>query len=264
MDPRLQVRAAHLEVVRRVVLKKLQHGFSLVEVVLSVAILVILAMGASQLLRNSFDMKFALSETNKVTHRMDRVMQRLARDIEHAYIVSSKDELRFSPSRRGKTIFKIPRSGGERLELTTMSKQPFRKNAKESDVTYVVYEIKKSDVFNGRADLYRGESPFLPDDLQQDPPMEVLAHQIKSLSVKAWDGDRWSESGWDSSSGDTVDRIPYMVQVKVEAWEDDPAVSDVSSTGENDPVDTIQTVIYLNNAVNFTELKQGAVNFKWF
>ncbi len=241
-----------------------QSGFTLLEVILSVSILVVMAIGASTLLRASFDMKFALSQNAQVTQSLSRVMQRLSKDIEHTYVINSRDETRFSIDRYGKTIFRYQTSDGGKLSLTTMSHIPVRKNAKESDLTYVVYELRKSEEYPGRTHLFRGEANFVSDDFNIDPPMELLARNIKTMNFEFWDGDRWLKDRWDSSEGEMRDKIPHMVRIKLEAWDDDPAEGRGGVGEENDSTDALQTIVYLSRASDFSEVKQGAANIKWY
>ena len=68
-------------------------------------------------------------------------MEKLSRDLAHAFMVSKTDF-----DRRTKAIFRIERhDNSDRLFLTTVTHRPKKIHSKESDMTYVVYEVRRDE-----------------------------------------------------------------------------------------------------------------------
>src|SRR5690606_28199351 len=102
-----------------------QAGFSLLEVVIAMGILMTLIMAVATMLRSSFDMKDGLSQKARTLHRMQIVISKLANDIHHAWIIDPKDQARNAIGRTTKGIFAIEKSsGGDKIMLTTRTHAP--------------------------------------------------------------------------------------------------------------------------------------------
>ena len=95
-------------------IKKNDQGFSLLEVVITLAILVTIIFSVSALMRNTFDIKTSLSQKNRTTQRLNIVMQRLNDDINHAFVISSREE-RAQGNRRTIFISKKLSKGGDKI-----------------------------------------------------------------------------------------------------------------------------------------------------
>ena len=245
---------------------KAESGFSLIEVVITIAILMTLTVAVAMMMRNGFDVRQGLSDKARVMHRLTVSMEKIGNDLQHTYYVSPRDGDRNGIDRTVKTLFKVEKSGvnGDKLGLTTMTHQPMLANAYESDLTMVVYQLKDSKTAPGRQDLYRAETPVIPLDIKEDPAPRVLASGVKSFTVECWNGDRWSKDGWDTSRSETRNLIPRLVRVTVEAYvmdrfdgdSQDPAVADIAT-------EKINTVIYLTRSIDFAELKERDKNIRW-
>lgn len=240
-------------------------GFSLIEVVISIAILLSLTLAVVSMLKSGFDIKEGLSARSKVVHRLQVAMAHLARDIEHAFIISSvKDQNKNPLGRRAKTLFRIDKSGGsEKLALTTKTRLANIKGAFESELTFVVYELKDAKEVSGRKHLYRAETPVIPEDLKEEPPTQVLVRGIKTLTYEVWDGDKWAKDGWDTGRGDWRNRLPKMVKVTIEAFKHDRVDGDGKDQALDEETETLSTVIYLADSWASAEIKQPAKTPKW-
>jgi len=237
-----------------------ESAFTLLEILITLSILVFIVMSVSQVIRNGFDAKDALSQKAKITHRYDVVMNALDRDLSGAFIVSSKDTTRDANHKR--TLFKINKtSESDSIAFTYIGHSAIRENAKESDVSYVMYEVRESKTEPGRKHLYRGEAPRVPKDFKDPIPMELLAEDIAAVRFDAWQGDGYSKDKWDSTNSDTRDLMPHLVRVTVLAWEqphEDRLGKDVK------PNIQYTTVMYLPLALDFNELKSRSTDFALF
>lgn len=234
-----------------------EAGFSLLEVILTLAILGTLTIGVATMLRSGFDLKQGLGEKQRTLHRLSVSMQKLADDIQNTFFVSVKDGNRNGIDRNMKTVFKIEKNGitGDKLQLTTMTHKPIVAGVNESEFTFVTYELKDSKEAPGRKDLWRAETAAIPQDLKEQPPERLLARNIKSFVVEYWKVDRWSQDYWDTGRGDTRNVLPHMVKVTVEAWVHDRADGDGQDpTQADEATDKISTVIYITNAMEYKDI----------
>ncbi len=233
--------------------------------IITLGILIILVTALTSLLRSSLDMREGLAQASRVTNRLNAALQAVTADLKHSFMIADDDLYRYGDPRNRlmKPFFKI---GSERdsstLWVTTFNHQSFFKNAKESDLSLVVYMLKEAPNAPGRSHLYRGEFPRIPEDFKEEPKMEILAQFIKSFKLSAWTGDEWSREPWDGDKRDFKNKIPHMVKIEVEAYAVDP-----DQVGEADPsLDatlSMGTVVLLPQAVTFPELKTRPTSVQW-
>lgn len=245
---------------------KNQHGFTLLEVMITMGILLTLVIAVATMLRSSIDVKQALAREARVTHRLSLAVHSLTWDIEHAFITGLNDEQRGGANRRFKTIFKVEKGGEtDKLFLSTMGHRPMKAGSFESSTSYVVYEVRDAKDSPGRRHLYRGVSPLVLDDLKQDPKMQVVVRNIKSFKVIPWRGDEWSNDRWDSSRGEWRDKLPHMVRIEVETWSegDDDVTEETAQTATTGTV-AVKTVVHIPHARFMKELKQPPTSPRWY
>lgn len=246
----------------RLTISQNERGFTLLEVILALSILLTLSVATTGLLRGTIEMRGTLSQQAETTHRLSMVMQKVTQDLEHAFIISTLRQEYNYVGRATKTVFRISLKGdNSELALTTMTRQPRMANAGESDQTYVVYRIEEDRDAPGHYNLLRGESKVLPDSFKDDPPMEILAKDIKAFRVIPWNGDRWEKDQWDTDRSDWRNTLPQMVKVEIEAVDEDPAGQD---NMEKALTAQVGTVVYLAQAFGMKEIKERSRTIKYF
>jgi hypothetical protein len=104
------------------------------------------------------------------------------------------------------------------------------------------------------------------DDLKEDPPMRMLAKNIKTFRVIPWRGDDWSTDRWDSSRGEWRDRMPAMVKLEIETWNEDDDIPSDNETEKTDDSNLVvaRTIVAIQQARGMKELKQGSNTVRWF
>jgi hypothetical protein len=233
----------------------------------TMAILLGLVVGVSSMLRSTVDLKMSLARDSRITHRLTVSMTRVAWDIEHAFLVGLNDIARGGSERQLKTIFKIDKPGdNDKLTMTITGNINGVPGAPEGDTSLVVYEVRDAQDSPGRKHLYRGTTTVTRDDLREDPPMTIFVRNIKTFKVIAWKGDDWSTDKWDSSRGEWRDRMPQMVRVEIETWNDDdeiPRENTPEASGDSNVV-AVKTIVYIQQARGMKELKQPSNTVKWY
>jgi hypothetical protein len=239
-------------------------GFSLIEVIISLGFLTTLIIGMTQMMKGGFDLKDALSMKGKVLHRINNSMGTITNDIKHAFIVSNADNTRNGIGRRTKGVFKIKRgTAGSRLVLTTRTNIPMKAGTSETDMTYVVYELKDSKTASGRKNLVRMDARMLVEDMRDDPSGVIVARNIKEFKLKWWRGDKWEDTTFDSTERDTRNKMPHMVQITLEAWAEDRVDGDGVDESVDEFTETISTVVFIPGALEFKELGEQFKTIKW-
>ena len=244
-----------------------ERGFSLLEVMITMSILLGLVIAVAAMMRSSVDLKMALAREARITHRLTLAIARVAWDIEHAFIVGLNDTPRGGADRTFKTIFKIDKSGDtDKLFMTITGNVVGSPGSPDGDTAYVVYEVRDAQDSPGRKHLFRGVTTVTRDDLKEDPPMKILVRNIKTFKLLPWRGDDWSTDRWDSGRGDWRDRMPTMVRVEIETWNEDDEIprENASDSSGLDNVVGVKTVVLIQQARGMKELKQPSNTVKWY
>lgn len=233
-------------------------AFTLLEVMITISILVSLVIAVSQIMKQGFDLRSYLSKSAETTQKMNIMLETLNRDLSHSFIIYSKDSVRTN-TRKTRTYFEIGKgSESDYLKMTYMAHTAIKGNAKESDISFVFYELQDDPKISGQKNLYRGEFARVPKNFKEKPPMKVIAKDIASINFFAWNGDSWSRSRWNSTSSDTKDKMPQMVRVIIKSWD-----AKREDRTEDSIADVIySTVVYLPNALEFDEIKSRTTSFK--
>lgn len=230
------------------------RGMTLLEVILSLAILASLMMAVSLLLRNATEMKTGIAQVANVNHRLQLAMSKISKDLEHAFMTDKTDL-----DRRTKAIFLINKnSESDQLSLVSFTHRSTTKHSKESDLTYVYYKVGRGD--DGQlTHLWRGEAVRVPESFREPPPLRVIAKGIKSLRITPWDGERWVQERWDSTRRDYRNKLPHMVRVELEAYEnlEEPELTDM-------PVVKLKTIVFNHFATNFAQVKSITAPIRWY
>ncbi len=242
-----------------------EAGFTLIEVVITVAILMSLTIAIASMLKSGFEVKAGLSEKAAMLHRLSVAMDKIAKDIQFTFYVSLKDADKNGIDRKMKTVFKIDKgSPGDKLTLTTKTHQAIRAGAAESEFTFVIYDLRDSKDQPGRKDLYRAETPAIPLDLKDEPPMRLLAKNIKTVTYEYWKGDDWVKGDyWDTGRGETRNLLPKLVRITIEAFLHDAKEGDVKDESTDGVTGKLSTVVYVEESGPYAELKTQNQSVKW-
>jgi prepilin-type N-terminal cleavage/methylation domain-containing protein len=243
-----------------------QRGFTLLEVMLTVVILGTMTISVSSLLKAGINVREGLSEQARVLHRLQVAMEKINDDLMHAYYISPRDVPRNGIGRTLKTLFRIDKElGVDKLVLTTKTHRPIRAGANEAEFTLAIYELRESHDVPGRKDLFRTETPSVPED-PKDVPAEgahVLAKSIKTMTFEAWNGQQWSKEYWDTNRGDTRNLLPKLVRVTLEAWTHEREPDEKPDPAEEEATQRLSTVVYLVDSWEYADLKEQDKTVRW-
>ncbi len=234
---------------------------TILEILFSVALLLIMTVSATSIIRNGIDMRFSLSQQAKVNHRMMLAMQKLTEDLEASFVLDTQ-RLELNPVERStKSIFAFKMSmDSSELRATTFSHRATRASAQESDQSLVVYRVEKDNT-SGRTHLMRGDSEVLPLQLDEDPPLSILARNVKAIRLTGWNGADWKDE-WNSSRSDWRNTLPRMVRVEIEAYVNEPD-DESAPMAENEPTTILRTTVFLPRSLQTKELTESPKSAKY-
>ena len=236
-------------------MKSDEQGMTLFEVLIAISILITLVFTVSEVIKANIDMRIVLSEQADVNRKANRILKQLSSDLSHVFYVSPKQERSRVLGGKERTVFRIEGSeGANSLKMSYSSHKAIRENAKESSLAYVVYELRESQKNPGYKHLYRGEFVHIPENFSENPKMHIIATNVRSLDIQAWNGESWLKGKWDSSVGETKYLIPHLVRIKVTLWSQE---ADGKKTPEDTDniYETYATQVYIPAALDYEEIK---------
>ena len=209
-------------------------------------------------------MKVALGQRSVIAGKINSVLNIIQKDLAHSFMLSvNKDKERVSEG-KVRSIFKYSNfSGKSKLQFTTMFNTNVKKDTKEGETAYVVYELRDSEKLPGRTDLYRGSIGVIPSDFRNDPPMKLIMEGVREFKLEFWNGNSWIDN-WNTEKSDFRQSIPRLVRVSFVAYTMKPFDGDDDIAIESNDFDTRRTtIVHLPYSERFKELKPktGSVTF---
>ncbi len=239
-------------------------GFTLIEVIITISLLLGIMLGVSTMMKGSFEMRIGLAEKNRGTHRLNIIMEKIYHDLAHAFIISKRDNDKTGEKQNGETLFYI-KSGfdSDEIAFTTLAADKQRAEI-GSEVGFVYYVLKPSKQNPNLKNLYRGAIGRLPEKTDDRPELNIFATNIKSIKFVPFNGEDWAKTfrDWDSTKGDTRDNIPHLVKIELEVFDEIMNQDESEEIGEPS-TDHIETIVHIGMAYNFMPLKKPSGSLKW-
>lgn len=201
-------------------MKRSARGFTLMEIMIAVAITALMGAMIAMAFQTSFNAKEVV-ETEADHYRMLRVaMNRMAREISSSYVSDRYDGRRYRDQNDRPTNFV---GEEDRLLFTTFSHQRMYTDAKESDQAVVEYFLQSSTErgANGRQDLMRRENPNVEDRMDRGGTTDVLFEGVKKIEFAYWDSERkeWDDE-WDTRRLEKKTKLPTRVRITLVALDE--------------------------------------------
>lgn len=201
-------------------MKRLARGFTLMEVMIAVAITALMGTVVAMAFQTGFHAKEVV-EADADRYRMLRTaMNRMAREIGSAYVSDRYDPKRFRDQNDRPSNFIGER---DKLTFTTFAHQRLYTDAKESDQEVVEYFIETSNEkgARGRQDLKRRENPNVLDRIDRGGTTDVLYEGIKGIEFAYWDSEKkeWDDE-WDTRRTERKSILPTRVKVTIIALDE--------------------------------------------
>lgn len=195
--------------------RRSQRGLSLIEIMISLAILGVMMAIAWSTISASSQARIAFTALEERNHEVRTALARMVTDLESSYL--SGNDLPNIDNRRTMFIGK-----SEELRFSTFAHVSLWADANESEQTVVIYFLDDQRGPNsaGKDALYRKELRRQSNEAWEGEPgeLDVLLTDVEELEIQYWDwkDKKWKET-WDSTKQDgEKDRLPVRVRIAIE------------------------------------------------
>ena len=189
------------------------RGFTLMEIVIAVAITSFIGLGIGVAFNNTIKAKETIEKTAEHYRMLRTAMARMTREIGAAYVSDRYDSKRYRDAFDRPTNFIGAR---DKLLFTSLAHQRLYADAKESDQMVVEYQVKTSTEkgVRNRNDLMRREKPLLEERMERGGSEDVLFEGAKKIEFQYWNSERkqWDDE-WDTRRSDRKSILPTRVRI---------------------------------------------------
>jgi len=204
-----------------------KKGFTLIEVLVSVAVLAMIMASVWSSTKQSLDSKERVENRDEMYQSGRVALRKIADDISMAFLIRSPAERAATATAMGTATaevqtrprpiaFFIGEDRGERDEVrfTTLSNIRLFKNARQSDQAKVSYSVQQSPDDSQVMNLVRTFSPYLNEQNTVEGTSYVVAENIREFSLEYYDlrKQEWGRS-WNTEAVDWKERLPRAVRI---------------------------------------------------
>jgi general secretion pathway protein J len=191
-----------------------QRGFSLMEVMIAVAVLGMIGAITYKAFDGAYDLKTRVEKAEDRDQAVRGALARIAREVSMSFLSEHYDKKRF---RERPTFFRLKDGRGEAdLIITSFAHERLSIDAKESDQALFEYKLDRDD--DGNNSIFRRVKPIIDEDWERGGEKAVLAENVLKFSVEAWEPkNREWRPEWDSNNiqrGNSV-LIPPRVKISI-------------------------------------------------
>lgn len=192
----------------------MRRGFTLIEIMVAVAILAMAMVMVFSSVRTTFKTKSAIEAQSSRYRSVRLALERMAREIEMAYISQNEDT--FQQERR--TFFQGKRhTDFDELRFSYFGHQRLYMDGHESDTAQVAYWAAHDREDTRKTNLLRRESRRLSNLKLDDAPGEtdIVCDDLVKLRLDYWDArDKiWREEWVTTAADGQPDRLPSKVKI---------------------------------------------------
>ncbi len=194
-----------------------RRGFTLLEVMISVAILGVIMILIWSSTSQSLRAKDRVEARDLAFHQGRVALRKIGDDLTMAFL--AKGTTSAAPGATGpvRTFF-IGEDKGERDELrfTAISHLRLFAASKESDQAKIAYLTRPNAEDGALVDIVRREQPWFDDATEVETRDFVLAEKVRTFEIEYFDEKRddWTGS-WDAAKAEFRDRLPLAVRVRI-------------------------------------------------
>jgi general secretion pathway protein J len=193
-------------------MSRTRKGFTLLEVMIAVAVLAMIGAITYKAFDGAYDLKRRIESAEDRDQTLRGALQRIGREVSMTFLSEHYDRKRF---RERPTFFKLKDGRGEAdLMITSFAHERLHLDAKESDQAVFHYKLERDQA--GTSSLFRRVKPVLDEEPDRGGEKAVLAEDIVRFSVQAWDPkDREWRDEWDSNSPSRNGQVLIPPRVKI-------------------------------------------------
>jgi type II secretion system protein J len=188
-------------------------GFTLLEILISIAILVTLMVGIYGVYTSNLGAIQWAGQKGQVFQMARIVLNRMTKDLESAFIVSdlSNDKIRLGMIGRDRELKGKP---ADRLDFTTLSHLVLDEREPRTDLCEVGYQLVEDPEGEGFI-LYRRDDGTLDYDFTEGGTSHELAKRVTSLNITYQDiyGEKFDS--WDTVEEKPSSDLPSLIFIRL-------------------------------------------------
>lgn len=194
-------------------------GFTLIEVLISIALLAVISLLLWQAMGTSASSKERFEKRNEAYRGATLALNRISRDLQVAVLHSTPDLLGVSASgeQRTKSVF-IGKNNGDQdvIIFNSLSHIRYVKDVKECELAEISYFLEPDQDGETPAmmSLKKRESSPPDTDPEEGGATMTLLDGVKDLNFRYYNPEKTEfDDQWDSTSLDYVNKLPRAVEV---------------------------------------------------
>jgi prepilin-type N-terminal cleavage/methylation domain-containing protein len=192
----------------------LQCGFTLLEVLVAVVILGIVLTAVYAAYTSNLETIQAARDYGEVNQIGRIVLDRMAKDLESAFVESPLTGPEIKLGFIGETR-DVDGNPADRIDFTTLTHLDVAGTGLETDLCEIGYYLEE-DPDKETYNLYRRDDPTPDDDLTAGGHAMVLASNVVGLRFTYENAKGEVSEGWDTLSEETGRRLPSLVTIELQ------------------------------------------------
>lgn len=195
-----------------------RRAFTLIEVIVALAIMVVIGTLAFSTLSSSVQLRNILEEDDAFSRSARVALERVTRELSLAYLTENPN-----PNTYATVFVGRDEGGGTALWFSSTSHRRTYRNARESDLTEITIWLEDDPEDSTHSVLLHRESGLIDHEPDEGGAIQPLARNVTRFQVMFLDHQsiEWQEE-WDSSGTETPNRLPRAAQVVLGLAKPDP------------------------------------------
>lgn len=186
-----------------------RRGMSLLEVMASIAILLVMSVISWQVIASTSDARAVLAESDATTRSARVALSRIRRELQLAYLTANRTAVNTYW-----TVFVGNNDDPDSLWFATLAHQRVYRHSRECDQAEISLWAEPGRERGSGYVLFHRESPRIDEEPDEDGAVLPLAYNVRSLDLRYLDPktNEWRDE-WDTRSADTPYYLPRAVQI---------------------------------------------------
>lgn len=188
-----------------------QRGMTLIEILISMAMLAFMAISVVMVIRSSSDVQQDIRDRTELSQMGRNAIEMIRREFAMAYVSKQTTE-------EWVTYLKATdRDPIDEVHFVTRAHEKRYSDVKESDLAEISYTSESDQTGGSFRTLLHREDATIDDQWDRGGTLLPLAHNVRRLNLRYYDTrkEEWVDD-WDTESGEQVNRMPRAVEIVLE------------------------------------------------